>query len=136
LMLSTVSAAEEDSRYVHIETVTMTFDGADANIIVEYSADNLFAKLYIWLLGPEVIKQKLESTFADFQIQIVDISCDGAVIVASDVVTYDNGRYYVGPYQLGQNIDMFAITFPDDYTITLRSVDAIPSLTAFCMIPP
>ncbi|MHC1623583.1 MAG: hypothetical protein ACXQTR_03215 [Candidatus Methanospirareceae archaeon] len=140
-MLPTVSAAEGESRYIHIERVTMTFDGADANIIVEYSVDNLFAKLYMWLLGPEVIKQNLEGTFADFQIQIVDVSCDEAVIVASDVMTYNNGRYYVGPHQLGQNVDTFVITFPDDYTITLRSIDEIPSLahtsdTAFYMILP
>ncbi|MDI6888150.1 MAG: hypothetical protein QMC78_00435 [Methanocellales archaeon] len=138
LMLPMVSAAE-DAGYIHIESVVMTFDGADANIIVEYSVDNLFAKLYMWLLGPDVIKQNLESTFADFQIQIVEISCDEAVIIASDVMTYNNGRYYVGPHQLGQSVDTLVITFPDDYTITLRSVDAIPSLahtsyTAFYMI--
>jgi len=141
LVMPTVSVAGGDSRYIHIERATMTFDGADANIIVEYSVDNLFAKLYMWLLGPEVIKQNLEGIFADFQIQIVEVSCDEAVIVASDVMTYGNGRYYVGPHQLGQNIDTFVITFPDDYAITLRSIDAIPSLVhpsdmAFYMILP
>lgn len=141
LVMPAVSAAERKSGYIHIERATMTFDGADANIIIEYSADSLFAKLYMWLLGPEIIKQNVEDIFADFQIQIVEISCDEAVIVASDVVTYDNGRYYVGPHQLGQDIGTFVITFPDDYTITLRSIDEIPSLvhtsgTAFYMILP
>ncbi|UZE92395.1 MAG: hypothetical protein IB616_00830 [Methanosarcinales archaeon] len=141
LMMPMASAASGESRYIDIERATMTFDGADANIVVKYSVDNLFAKLYIWLLGPEVIKQKLESTFFDLQIQIVEISCDEAVIVASDVITYNNGRYYIGPHQLGQNVDTCVITFSDGYTITLESIDTIPSLvhpsdTAFYMILP
>lgn len=121
-----VSAAEtQGSRYIHINSVMMTFDGADANITVEYRIDGLFAKLYILLIGSHAIRQKLEDVFVDFSnVRATDVSWNKANITANDVMTYDDGIYHIHAFDLGQNVDRLHIIFPDGYEVRLENINA------------
>ena len=117
------------SNYIHIESVTMTFEGSDVNVTVKYKLD-LFAKFYMLLFGPKVVEPKLEGIFADFEnAEIKDISQDGAVIVAVNVLVHERGTYHISPHKLGQEVDILVIVFPDNHTITFNDINMVPSIT-------
>ena len=133
LFLVTMSVASaggvQGSNYIHIENMTMRFDGSDANITVEYRLD-FFAKLYMLLFGPKVIEPKLEGIFAEFEnATIKEISQEKAVIVAINVLVHKGETYHINPYKLGQEVDILVIVFPDNYTITFNDRNTVPSIT-------
>ncbi len=125
-----VSATDtQRSNYIHIESVTMTFEGSDMNVTVTYKLD-LFAKLYMLLFGTRVVEPKLEGIFAEFEnVEIRNVSQDSAEIFAVDVLIQDGGAYHIRPHKLGQEVDRLLIVFPGNHSITFDDVNTVPSIT-------
>ncbi|MDD3291743.1 MAG: hypothetical protein PHD13_02830 [Methanocellales archaeon] len=125
-----VSATDtQRSNYIHIESVTMTFEGDDMNVTVRYKLD-LFAKLYMLLFGTKVVEPKLEGIFAEFEsVEIKNVSQDGAEIFAVDVLIQEDETYHIRQHKLGQEVGRLFIVFPDNHTITFEDVNTVPSIT-------
>ena len=125
-----VSAADtQRSNYIHIENVTMTFEGSNVNVTVTYKLD-LFAKLYMLLFGPKVVEPKLEGIFANFEnAKITNISQDSAEIFAVNVLINEGETYQIRPHKLGQEVDILVIVFPDNHTLKFNDINTVPSIT-------
>lgn len=117
------------SNYIHIENVTMTFEGSNVNVTVKYKLD-LFARLYMLLFGPKVVEPKLEGIFANFEnAEVKNVSQDSAEIFAVNVLIKEGQTYQIRPHKLGQEVDVLVIVFPDDHTIRFNDVNTVPSIT-------
>ncbi len=130
MMMPIVSATDtQRSNYIHIESVTMTFEGSNINVTVKYKLD-LFAKLYILLFGTKAVEPKLEGIFAEFEnVDIKNVSQDSAEIFAADVLIQEGRTYHIHQHKLGQEVDRLLIVFPDNHTITFDDVNTVPSIT-------
>ncbi|MFC1787000.1 hypothetical protein ACFLY8_03095 [Halobacteriota archaeon] len=117
------------SNYIHIENVTMTFEGSNVNVTVEYKLD-LFAKIYMLLFGPNVAESKLEGIFANFEnAEVKNISQDSAEIFAVNVLINEGETYHISSHKLGQEVGILVIVFPDNHTITFDDINTVPSIT-------
>lgn len=129
LLLPVVHA--ETPRYMHVTSITMEPDGANAIFTVRYELD-FIARFYVLFLGSGNIEPAIYDLFYDFEnVKITNIRKDYAVIRASNVSTRGSeqmgGFYYHDSHKLGTTVDSFTVIFPNGGTKTFFRINATPN---------
>lgn len=104
--------AKPDKRPLDIESITMRFTGSGASVTVDFDFPSL-TKMYILLLGSKNLEPEINSLFSNFDIEILKINQDEAVLKLNKIARFDKGYYLHESRELGANIKKMYIYTPD-----------------------
>lgn len=106
-------AATGGSNYIHIEHMTMEFEDHDAVVTLSYDL-NLFADMYVFILGSYNLEPTFEKMFSDFEsVEVTKIGWNSATIRIKDVSRKVDAYYLHDSRELGMNVKTLTIVYPD-----------------------
>lgn len=131
IFLTAGNASAEPSRYLQVKSITMTFEGQDATLNVEYKLDTI-AQVYVFLLGTGSIEPAIYNLFDDFDnIQVLSVREDNAVVKVMNVSYHDpeqeGNLLFHDSHNLGTTVDTFIVVYPSGEERTFSDVSATPN---------
>ena len=114
------STVTDDEQFIHISRMVVTFEKTDGIVEITYDLD-LFAKIYVFLLGSRNLEPTFEQIFFEFEdVTITDIEQNHAVVILKNV-SRQSGDYYLHDSQkLGAEVDLLTFIYPDKSTKHLK----------------
>lgn len=98
---------------LHITSLTIKFDRADAVFIVDYNIDNL-PKIYLLLIGSKSLEPMIKSVFSNFDYKITKMDQNRAILSVRNISRLDKGYYlHDSRIRFGEGIDTVYIYTPD-----------------------
>lgn len=131
LFMTVGTASAEPPRYMQVESITMTLDGPDATLNIEYELD-MIAQVYVFLLGTGSIESAISGLLSDFDnIQVLSVREDYAVVKVMNVSYHDPEQggniFFHDSHNLGTTVDNFKLRFPSGVERTFSDVSATPN---------
>lgn len=115
-----------DGEYIKFNQVSVEFQGTDTVISVSYSLD-MFSSMYIFLLGAHNLEPAIDDLLFDFEgTEMLEIGKDKAVISAKNVSRKNDEFYLHDSHELGRNVNVLTIIYPDGATRTISDASATP----------
>ena len=131
LFMTVGTASAEPPRYMQVESITMTLDGLDATLNIEYELD-MIAQVYVFLLGTGSIESAISGLLSDFDnIQVLSVMEDNAVVKVMNVSYQDPEQgeniFFHDSHNLGTTVDIFKLVFPSGVERIFYDVSATPN---------
>ena len=121
-------AANNDSNYIYIEQMTMEFEEEDAIVTIYYDL-NFFADMYVFILGSHNLEPTFENMFSEFEwVEVKKIGWNSATIRLKEVSRKADAYYLHDSRELGMNIKMLTIVYPDGSTKEYPDSTSTPNI--------
>lgn len=128
MVLITPVAAQEPSKYIHVDRMTAQVKGDDIEATVYFKLDG-FAKVYVMLFGSKTLENGIESFFSSFDdVEVVKIGQDRAIVRLNNVLYKEEGYMLFQEKELSGPVNQITIVFPDGGRQELQNTDTIPNL--------
>ena len=131
LLITMGTASADPPRYLQVESITMTLDGPDATLNIEFELD-MIAQVYVFLLGTGSIESAISGLLSDFDnIQVLSVMEDNAVVKVMNVSYQDPEQgeniYFHDSHNLGTTVGIFKLAFPSGAERIFYDVSATPN---------
>ena len=131
LLITMGTASADPPRYLQVESITMTLDGPDATLNIEFELD-MIAQVYVFLLGTGSIESAISGLLSDFDnIQVLSVMEDNAVVKVMNVSYQDPEQgeniFFHDSHNLGTTVDTLILVFPSGVERMFYDVSATPN---------
>ncbi|MBC2698622.1 MAG: hypothetical protein HF976_04425 [ANME-2 cluster archaeon] len=131
IYLTVGTASAEPSRYLQVESITMTLEGPDATFNIEFELD-IIAQMYVLFLGTGSIKSAIYDIFDDFDnVEVLSVRKDSAVVKVMNVSYHDpeqgGNMFFHDSHNLGTNVYTFKLVFPSGVERIFYDVSTTPN---------
>lgn len=107
-ILTTVFTDGRRERQLHITSLTIQFDKADAIFTANFNFDKL-SKTYLLVFGSKSLEPKVRSIFSNFDYEIIKIDQDKTVLRVKNISRLEKGYYLHDSRKFGETIDIVYI---------------------------
>lgn len=119
---------EEETDFMHFDSMVMRFNETDADVTVTYKLDT-FARMYVLAFGTRHLESSFENIFSEYEnAEIKEIGYDSAVISLKDVSMPSDSYYLHDGRDLRTNIQSLQIIYPTGASKTLSDVTETPNI--------
>ena len=131
LLITMGTASADPPRYLQVESITMTLDGPDATLNIEFELD-MIAQVYVFLLGTGSIESAISGLLSDFDnIQVLSVMEDNAVVKVMNVSYQDPEQgeniFFHDSHNLGTTVNTLILVFPSGVERMFYDVSATPN---------
>jgi len=131
LFITMGTASADPPRYLQVESITMTLEGPDATLNIEYELD-IIAQVYVFLLGTGSIESAITGLLSDFDnIQVLSVMEDNAMVKVMNVSYQDPEQgeniFFHDSHNLGTNVDTLILVFPSGVERMFYDVSTTPN---------
>jgi len=131
LFITMGTASADPPRYLQVRSITMTLEGPDATLNIEYELD-MIAQVYVFLLGTGSIESAISGLLSDFDnIQVLSVMEDNAVVKVMNVSYQDpeqgENMFFHDSHNLGTTVDTFKLVFPSGAERIFYNVSTTPN---------
>ena len=102
-----------EGKYIHLNSVIILFDKANANVDVEYRLSP-FAEVYMFLFGSKNLEPKIKEIFANFtEVNIRQIGSNSASLQITNISRKKDQYFLHDSRKFGMRPDILTLVFPD-----------------------
>ncbi|MHC1585574.1 MAG: hypothetical protein ACXQS7_04875 [Candidatus Syntropharchaeia archaeon] len=112
---------------MRFDRMEISFQGADANITIDYTLD-IFTRIYYFFLGGDILKPEIIQCLNIDNPIIEEIRDNRCILIAENVSSVEGNYYVFRECKLGQEIGELVITFPDGSSEIFTNADVIPTI--------
>lgn len=92
VLTAILTEGKTERQLLHITSLTIKFDRADAVFTVDYDIDNL-PKMYLLLIGSKSLEPMIGSIFSNFDYKIIKMDQNRAILSVKNISRLDKGYY-------------------------------------------
>lgn len=121
-------AMPEDSDFIKLETMVMSFDEADASVTVTYDLGP-FARIYVLAFGTRHLESSFNEIFSEYDnAEIKEVGYDTVKIELKDISRSSDTYYLHDSRDLNNIVSSIKVIYPNGQTKTVNNVKETPNI--------